>query len=37
MTYECATAKLMWGLTRVKSMHALQELMEKSLVGELSE
>lgn len=37
MTYECATTKLMWGLTRAKNMHALRELMEKSLVGELSE
>ena len=37
MTYECALMKLMWGLTQTKNPRKLQELMEKSLVGELDE
>ena len=36
MTFETATVKLMWALTQAKGSR-LQELMEKSLVGELDE
>ncbi|HLC75691.1 MAG TPA: asparaginase [Candidatus Peribacterales bacterium] len=37
MTYECALVKLMWALTQTKDMEKLQDMMEKSLVGELDE
>ncbi len=37
MTYECAVTKLMWALTQTKNPKRLRELMEKNLVGELTE
>ena len=37
MSFECATVKLMWGLTQAKTTKKLQQMMEKSLVGELTE
>lgn len=37
MLLECATVKLMWGLTQKKTMHQLRDFMEKSIVGELTE
>jgi len=36
MTYECAVTKLMWVLAQTKNMRRVRELMEKSLVGELT-
>ena len=37
LTFECATVKLMWALTQTKNPRRLRDLLEKSLVGELSE
>ena len=37
MTYECALAKLMWGLAKTRNVRKLRTLMEKSIVGELTE
>lgn len=37
MTYECAVVKLMWALAQTKNIKRLRELMEKNLVGELTE
>lgn len=37
MTFECAIVKLMWALTQTNQPLRLQEIMEKSLVGELDE
>lgn len=37
MSYECATAKLMWALTQAKTPLRLRDLMERSLVGELDD
>lgn len=37
MTYETALVKLMWALTQTKTPRRLRDLMEKSLVGELTE
>ncbi len=37
MSFECATAKLMWALKQAKTPLRLRELMERSLVGELDE
>ena len=36
MTFECAMVKLMWALTQSKSLGRLRDLMEKDLVGELT-
>jgi glutamyl-tRNA(Gln) amidotransferase subunit D len=37
MTFECAIVKLMWALGQTKNPKRLQEIIEKSLVGELDE
>ena len=37
MTFECAIVKLMWALGQTRNHRRLQEIMEKSLVGELDE
>lgn len=37
MTFECATVKLMWALTQAKTPRRIRDLMERSLVGELSD
>lgn len=37
MTHECAVVKFMWALTQAKSSSRLQDMMEKSLVGELDD
>ena len=37
MTFECATVKLMWGLTQAKTPRRIRDLMERSLVGELTD
>lgn len=37
MTFECATIKLMWALTQAKTPRRIRDLMERSLVGELSD
>ena len=37
MTHECAVVKLMWALAHAKTPSKLQDLLEKSLVGELDE
>ncbi|MSR67454.1 asparaginase [Candidatus Peribacteria bacterium] len=37
MTYECAVTKLMWALAQTKNPRRLRELMERNLVGELTE
>jgi len=37
MTFECAIVKLMWALTQTDQPARLQEIMERSLVGELDE
>lgn len=36
MTYECAVSKLMWVLGQTHDIRRVRELMEKSLVGELT-
>jgi len=36
MTYECAVTKLMWVLAQTKDPRRVREMMEKSLVGELT-
>jgi L-asparaginase len=37
LTYECALVKLMWALTQTNAPDRLRALMERSLVGELTE
>jgi L-asparaginase len=37
MTFECAIVKLMWALKQAKNPRRLRELMEKDLVGELTQ
>ncbi len=37
MTYECAVTKLMWALKQTDNPRRLREIMEKNLVGELTE
>lgn len=37
MTFECAMVKLMWALTQSKTPRRLRELIEKDLVGELTD
>lgn len=37
MTFECATVKLMWALTQATTPRRIRDLVERSLVGELSE
>ena len=37
MTYECAVAKLMWVLAQTKNLKKVRTLMEKNLVGELTD
>lgn len=37
MTFECAMVKLMWALTQTKTPRRLRELMERNLVGELTD
>lgn len=37
MTYECAVVKLMWALAQTKNVRRIRDLMEKNLVGELTE
>jgi L-asparaginase len=37
MTFECAIVKMMWALAQTGNHRRLQELMERSLVGELDE
>lgn len=37
MTFECGIVKLMWALTQTDNHRRLQEIMERSLVGELDE
>lgn len=37
MTFECAITKLMWALTQAKTPRRIRDLMEKSLVGELTD
>lgn len=37
MNFECAIVKLMWALTQAKTPRRIRDLMERSLVGELSE
>lgn len=37
MTHECAVVKLMWALAQTRSPARVRELMERNLVGELSE
>ncbi|MCA9370766.1 MAG: asparaginase [Candidatus Peregrinibacteria bacterium] len=37
MTFECATVKLMWALTQAKTPRRMRDIMERSLVGELSD
>lgn len=37
MTFECAMVKLMWALRQAKNPRRLRELIEKDLVGELTE
>lgn len=37
MTYEAAVVKLMWALGQTRKIKKVQELMEKNLVGELSD
>lgn len=37
MTYECAVVKLMWALKHGKTVPRIREIMEKNLVGELTE
>lgn len=37
MTFECAIAKLMWALTQAKTPRRIRDLMERSLVGELTD
>ena len=37
INFECAVVKLMWALTQAKTPRRIRDLMEKSLVGELSE
>ena len=37
MTYECAVVKLMWALAQTRNVRRIRELMEKNLVGELTE
>ena len=37
MTFECAMVKLMWALKQAKNPRRLRELIEKDLVGELTE
>lgn len=37
MTHECAVVKLMWTLAQTKSPTRVRDLMERNLVGELSE
>jgi L-asparaginase len=37
MTFECAIVKLMWALTQASTPRRLREIMEKNLVGELTD
>ncbi len=37
MTFECTVVKLMWGLTQAKTPRRIRDLMERSLVGELTD
>lgn len=37
MTHDCAVVKLMWALKRTKNIRRIRDLMEKNLVGELSD
>jgi L-asparaginase len=37
MTYECAVVKLMWSLAQTKNARRVRALMERNLVGELTE
>jgi L-asparaginase len=37
MTYECAVVKLMWALAQSRNVRRIREIMEKSIVGELTE
>lgn len=37
MTYECAVVKLMWALARTNKLEKIRGIMEKNLVGELTE
>lgn len=37
MIYECAVTKLMWTLTQAKSPRRICEIMEKNLIGEISD
>jgi len=37
MTYECAVVKLMWALAQTRNVRRIRDLMEKNLVGELTE
>ena len=37
MTYDCAVVKLMWALAQTKNVRRIREIMEKNLVGELSD
>ena len=37
MTFECAMVKLMWALTQGKSLRRVREIMEKNLVGEITD
>lgn len=37
MNFECAIVKLMWALTQARSPRRIRDIMEKSLVGELTD
>lgn len=37
MIFECAVVKLMWGLTQATTPRRIRDLMERSLVGELTD
>ncbi len=37
MTYECAVVKLMWALKQTTNVRRIRDLMERNLVGELSD
>lgn len=37
MTYDCAVVKLMWALSKTRDLRRIRTVMEKSLVGELTE
>lgn len=37
MTYECAVVKLMWALAQTSNVRRVREIMEKNLIGELTE